>query len=131
VIAFVFNFISFNRLFRCHPATHRVRICTGSNRSTPFIAIVGLNHLQFIIGSYIESRVAGTAVSVLPCHGVFTVFMWGIAGPFFRGAYSHRARNGLRQTYCGARPIGDPGCGGWRDADEGRRMTDSTQAVDG
>jgi len=47
---------------------------------------IGLNLVQFAIGSYIEPRVAGTAVSVSPFMVLFAVFfwgmLWGIAGAF-------------------------------------------------
>jgi predicted PurR-regulated permease PerM len=50
------------------------------------VAFIGLNLLQFVIGSYIEPRVAGTAVSVSPFMVLFAVFfwgmLWGIAGAF-------------------------------------------------
>jgi hypothetical protein len=39
---------------------------------------IGLNLLQFVIGSYIEPRVAGTAVSVSPFMVLFAVFFWGM-----------------------------------------------------
>jgi predicted PurR-regulated permease PerM len=50
------------------------------------VVFIGLNLLQFVIGSYIEPRVAGTAVSVSPFMVLFSVFFWGmlwdIAGAF-------------------------------------------------
>jgi predicted PurR-regulated permease PerM len=50
------------------------------------VVFIGLNLLQFVIGSYIEPRVAGTAVSVSPFMVLFAVFfwgmLWGIAGAF-------------------------------------------------
>lgn len=54
--------------------------------SAAFVVFVGLNLLQFVIGTYIEPRVAGTAVSVSPLMVLFAVFfwgaLWGIAGAF-------------------------------------------------
>jgi AI-2E family transporter len=50
------------------------------------IVFIGLNILQFVIGSYIEPRVARTAVSVSPFMVLFAVFfwgmLWGVAGAF-------------------------------------------------
>jgi AI-2 transport protein TqsA len=50
------------------------------------VVFIGLNLLQFVIGSYIEPRVAGSAVSVSPFMVLFAVFfwgmLWGIAGAF-------------------------------------------------
>ena len=54
--------------------------------SAALVVFIGLNVLQFVIGSYIEPRVAGTAVSVSPFMVLFAVFfwgmLWGIAGAF-------------------------------------------------
>ncbi len=41
------------------------------------IVSIGLNLLQFVIDSYIEPRVAGTAVSISPFMVLFAVFLWG------------------------------------------------------
>ena len=75
------------RLIRCHLAAHRCSQSRSSNRSLlALVVFIGLNLLQFVIGSYIEPRVAGTAVSVSPFMVLFAVFfwgmLWGIAGAF-------------------------------------------------
>jgi hypothetical protein len=58
------------------------------NYSASRARVIALNLLQFVIGSYIEPRVAGTAVSVSPFMVLFAVFfwcmLWGIAGAFIR-----------------------------------------------
>ena len=45
-----------------------------------------LNLIQFIVGSYIEPRVSGNALSISPCVVLFAVFfwsyLWGIFGAF-------------------------------------------------
>jgi predicted PurR-regulated permease PerM len=47
---------------------------------------VCLNLIQFLIGSYLEPRIAGAALSVSPFLVLFAVFfwafLWGIAGAF-------------------------------------------------
>ncbi len=47
---------------------------------------VGLNMIQFVVGSYIEPRVAGTTLSISPFVVLFSVFfwtyMWGMFGAF-------------------------------------------------
>ena len=47
---------------------------------------LGLNIIQFAIGSYLEPRFSGTALAVSPFLIVFTVFfwtfLWGIPGAF-------------------------------------------------
>ena len=46
----------------------------------------GLNLIQFLVGSYLEPRIAGNAVSLSPFMVLFAVFfwafLWGIAGAF-------------------------------------------------
>ena len=46
----------------------------------------GLNLIQFLVGSYLEPRIAGNAVSLSPFLVLFAVFfwafLWGIAGAF-------------------------------------------------
>jgi AI-2 transport protein TqsA len=45
-----------------------------------------LNLIQFLVGSYLEPRIAGTALSISPFLVLFAVFfwtfVWGIAGAF-------------------------------------------------
>jgi AI-2 transport protein TqsA len=47
---------------------------------------IALNFVQIAVGSYIEPRVAGAAVSISPFMVLFAVFfwafLWGIAGAF-------------------------------------------------
>jgi predicted PurR-regulated permease PerM len=47
---------------------------------------IALNIVQFVVGSYIEPRVTGRAVSLSPFMVLFAVFfwamLWGIAGAF-------------------------------------------------
>jgi AI-2 transport protein TqsA len=46
----------------------------------------GLNLIQFVVGSYIEPRVAGSALSISPATVLFSVFfwsyLWGVFGAF-------------------------------------------------
>jgi AI-2 transport protein TqsA len=50
------------------------------------IVFVGLNLIQFLIGSYLEPRIAGSALSISPFLVLFAVFfwafLWGIPGAF-------------------------------------------------
>ena len=50
------------------------------------MTFIGLNVVQFVVGSYIEPRVTGAAVSISPFMVLFAVFfwamLWGIAGAF-------------------------------------------------
>jgi len=50
------------------------------------VVFLGLNLIQFLIGSYLEPRIAGAALSVSPFLVLFAVFfwafLWGIPGAF-------------------------------------------------
>ena len=50
------------------------------------VVFLGLNLIQFLIGSYLEPRIAGAAISVSPFLVLFAVFfwafLWGIPGAF-------------------------------------------------
>lgn len=41
------------------------------------LLLVALNLIQFVVGSYIEPRVSGSALSVSPVLVLFSVFLWG------------------------------------------------------
>ncbi len=86
VIAFVLNFIPFIGSF---VATLLPTLFAGAQYvsfSSAIWVFLGLNVVQFVVGSYIEPRVAGAAVSISPFMVLFAVFfwamLWGIAGAF-------------------------------------------------
>ncbi len=86
VIAFVLNFIPFIGSFI---ATLLPTVFAGAQYQSLSLMIwvfIGLNAVQFVVGSYIEPRVAGAAVSLSPFLVLFAVFfwafLWGIAGAF-------------------------------------------------
>jgi predicted PurR-regulated permease PerM len=86
VIAFVLNFIPFIGSFVATLLPTLFAAAQFESLYSALVIFVGLNLLQFVIGSYIEPRVAGTAVSVSPFMVLFAVFfwgaLWGIAGAF-------------------------------------------------
>jgi AI-2 transport protein TqsA len=86
VIAFVLNFIPFIGSFIATLLPTLFAAAQFESLSAALVVFLGLNLLQFVIGSYIEPRVAGTAVSVSPFTVLFAVFfwgmLWGIAGAF-------------------------------------------------
>ena len=86
VIAFVLNFIPFIGSFVATLLPTLLAAAQFESLYAALIVFIGLNILQFVIGSYIEPRVAGTAVSVSPFMVLFAVFfwgmLWGIAGAF-------------------------------------------------
>jgi len=86
VIAFVLNFIPFIGSFVATLLPTLFAAAQFESLSAALVVFIGLNLLQFVIGSYIEPRVAGTAVSVSPFMVLFAVFfwgmLWGMAGAF-------------------------------------------------
>ena len=80
VIAFVLNFIPFIGSFVATLLPTLFAAAQFESLYSALVVFVGLNLLQFVIGSYIEPRVAGTAVSVSPLMVLFAVFFWGALG---------------------------------------------------
>jgi AI-2 transport protein TqsA len=86
VIAFVLNYIPFiGPLFATVFPTLFALVQSGSWQVT-FAVFACLNFIQFFIGSYLEPRIAGAALSMSPFVVLFAVFfwsfLWGIAGAF-------------------------------------------------
>ena len=86
VIAFVLNYIPFvGPLIATVFPTVFVLVQSGSWQAC-FVVFVGLNFIQFFIGSYLEPRIAGAALSMSPFIVLLAVFfwsfLWGIAGAF-------------------------------------------------
>ncbi len=86
VIAFVLNFIPFIGSFIATLLPTLFAAAQYESFSSAVWVFLGLNVVQFIVGSYIEPRVAGAAVSISPFMVLFAVFfwamLWGIAGAF-------------------------------------------------
>jgi len=82
VIAFVLNFIPFIGSFVATLLPTLFAVAQFESLYSGVVLFIGLNLLQFVIGSYIEPGVAGTAVSVSPFMVLFAVFFCGIAGAF-------------------------------------------------
>src|SRR6516162_33819 len=86
VIAFVLNFIPFVGSFVATLLSTLFAAAEFESVYAALVVFIVLNLLQFVIGSYIEPRVAGTAVSLSPFMVLFAVFfwgmLWGIAGAF-------------------------------------------------
>jgi len=84
VTAFALNFIPFlGPLFATMLPT-LFAIVQFENFLVPLVIFGGLNVVQFLIGSYLEPRVAGDQLSISPFLVLFAVFLWsmlwGIAG---------------------------------------------------
>jgi len=86
VIAFVLNFIPFIGSFVATLLPTLFAAVQYQSVSSVVWVFIALNVIQFVVGSYIEPRVAGAAVSISPFMVLFAVFfwamLWGIAGAF-------------------------------------------------
>ena len=80
VIAFVLNFIPFIGSFVATLLPTLFAAAQFESIYAALVVFIGLNLLQFVIGSYIEPRVAGTAVSVSPFMVLFAVFFGACSG---------------------------------------------------
>jgi len=86
VIAFVLNFIPFIGSFVATLLPTLFAAAQLKSLSSALGIFLGLNLLQFLVGSYIEPRVAGRALSVSPFMVLFAVFFWGMLWGIF-GAF--------------------------------------------
>jgi AI-2 transport protein TqsA len=86
VIAFVLNFIPFIGSFVATLLPALFAAAQYESLSLMVWVFIALNVVQFVVGSYIEPRAAGAAVSISPFMVLFAVFfwafLWGIAGAF-------------------------------------------------
>jgi predicted PurR-regulated permease PerM len=86
VLAFVLNFIPFIGPFFATilPALFAVAQIQSWESAAGILA--GASLIQFLIGSYLEPRLSGTALAISPLLVVFSVFfgalIWGIPGAF-------------------------------------------------
>ncbi|WP_206860626.1 AI-2E family transporter [Lysobacter changpingensis] len=86
VIAFALNFIPFlGPLFATMLPT-LFAIVQFDGVLLPLAIFAGLNLVQFLLGSYLEPRIAGEQLSISPFMVLFAVFLWsmlwGVAGAF-------------------------------------------------
>jgi AI-2 transport protein TqsA len=86
VIAFALNYIPFigSTVATIFPAVFA--LAQFGSLQTALSVMVAMNAIQFIVGSYLEPRVSGSALSVSPFMVLFSVFFWayllGIFGAF-------------------------------------------------
>lgn len=86
VIAFGLNFIPFIGPFIATVFPTLFALAQFESWQPALLVFVCLNIIQFVIGSYIEPRVAGKALAISPFLVLFSVFfwayLWGIFGAF-------------------------------------------------
>ncbi|TWF47384.1 AI-2E family transporter [Neorhizobium alkalisoli] len=86
VIAFTLNYIPFMGPFVATLLPSAYALAQFGSPEAAILIFAGLNVIQFIIGSYIEPRVAGYALAMSPVLVLFSVFfwsyVWGVFGAF-------------------------------------------------
>jgi AI-2 transport protein TqsA len=86
VLAFVLNFIPFIGPFVATVLPALFAIVQFQSWEAATIIFAGVSLIQFLIGSYLEPRLSGSALSISPFLVVFSVFfaalLWGIPGAF-------------------------------------------------
>lgn len=86
VIAFVLNYIPFIGPLIATVFPTIFALAQVGSWQLAVVVFLGLNLIQFLIGSYLEPRIAGAALSVSPFLVLFAVFfwafLWGIPGAF-------------------------------------------------
>jgi AI-2 transport protein TqsA len=86
VIAFALNYVPFVGPFVATVLPTLFAVAQSESWEMAVVVFVCLNLIQFLIGSYLEPRVAGATLSISPFLVLFAVFfwmlLWGIAGAF-------------------------------------------------
>jgi AI-2 transport protein TqsA len=86
VIAFALNYIPFIGPFVATVFPTVFAIAQFESWQMAVVVFACLNLIQFLVGSYLEPRIAGNALSISPFLVLFAVFfwsfVWGIAGAF-------------------------------------------------
>ncbi|MEY9560690.1 AI-2E family transporter [Sinorhizobium fredii] len=76
-IAFALNYIPFLGPLVATLFPTLFALIQFGTAETVLVVFVGLNLIQFVVSSYIEPRVSGSALSVSPVVVLFSVFAWG------------------------------------------------------
>ncbi len=76
VIAFVLNYIPFIGPFVATVFPTLFALAQSESWQLALVVFLGLNLIQFVIGSYLEPRIAGATLSISPFVVLFAVFFW-------------------------------------------------------
>jgi AI-2 transport protein TqsA len=86
VIAFALNYIPFLGSFIATLAPTLFAFAQFESWEIALVVFVCLNVIQFVVRSYLEPRIAGSALSLSPFLVLFAIFLWsflwGISGAF-------------------------------------------------
>lgn len=115
VIAFALNYIPFIGPFIATVFPTLFALAQFASWEAALIVFLCLNVIQFVIGSYIEPRVSGSALAISPFVVLFSVFFWTYFWGLF-GAFIGVPITIALITYCAQHPssawiadlLGDP-----------------------
>jgi predicted PurR-regulated permease PerM len=86
VIAFALNYIPFIGPFIATLFPTLYALAQFASWQSALAVFLGLNVIQFVIGSYVEPRISGKALAISPSVVLFAVFfwtfLWGLFGAF-------------------------------------------------
>ncbi|MCO5131610.1 MAG: AI-2E family transporter [Xanthobacteraceae bacterium] len=103
VMAFALNYIPFIGPFVATFLPTLYALAQFDSLHSALAIFAGLNLIQFIIGSYIEPRVAGYALAITPFVVLFSVFFWVFVWGLF-GAFIGVPITIALVTYCAQSP---------------------------
>jgi predicted PurR-regulated permease PerM len=103
VIAFALNYIPFIGPFIATVFPTLFALAQFASWEAALIVFICLNIIQFVIGSYIEPRVAGSALAISPFVVLFSVFFWTYFWGLF-GAFIGVPITIALVTYCAQHP---------------------------
>jgi len=103
VIAFALNYIPFIGPFIATVFPTLYALAQFASWEAALVVFVGLNVIQFVIGSYVEPRVSGSALAVSPFVVLFSVFFWAYFWGLF-GAFIGVPITLALLTYCAHHP---------------------------
>lgn len=103
VIAFTLNYIPFIGPFIATMFPTLYALAQFESLQVALIVFACLNIIQFVIGSYIEPRVAGNALALSPFLVLFSVFLWTYLWGFF-GAFIGVPISIAVLTFCALHP---------------------------
>jgi predicted PurR-regulated permease PerM len=103
VIAFVLNYIPFIGPFIATVFPALFALAQFASWQSALVVFVGLNVIQFVIGSYVEPRVSGSALAISPFVVLFAVFFWAYFWGLF-GAFIGVPIMIALLTYCAQHP---------------------------
>ena len=105
VIAFVLNYIPFVGPFIATLFPTLLAISQFDTWQSALGVFVCLNVIQFVVGSYIEPRVAGNLLSISPTLVLFAIFLWTFLWGLF-GTFIGVPITIAILTFCGQHPSG-------------------------